>query len=104
MPLRRGTSRDSGRERIWDYEEGPQLNRYSRLHAAFVSHNLRIDDDLQISRSEIAALYLNWIRHHFNQNLQRPSYKDLHNLNLHLLIGQGVDEVGDMFIGVGRRP
>ena len=83
--------------------EGPQLNRYSRLHPAFVSEHLLIDDQLQISRSEMAAIYLDWVRNELGRNLQRPSYKDLHNLNLHLLVGQGVDEVGDMFIGIGAR-
>ena len=103
MPMRRGTSTNSGRIDIGDYVEGERLNMYSHLHAAFVSQHLLIQDGLQISRSEIAELYLDWIRHHFDPNLQRPAQKDLHNLNLHLLIGQGVDEVGDMFIGVGPR-
>ena len=79
------------------------MNRYSRHHAAFVSRHLRIQDGLQISRSEMAALYLDWIRNELGRNLQRPSYNDLHNLNLHLLEGQGVDEDGEMFIGIGRR-
>ena len=104
MPMRRGTSRNSGRSNIWVYEEGPRLNAYNALHAAFVSQRLLIDEVLEISRSEISELYLDWIHFHFNQDLIRPSYKDLHNLCLHLLICQGVDEDGEVFIGVGRRP
>ena len=103
MPMRRGTSTNSNRSNIWEYVEGEQLNCYSRHHAAFVSRHLRIQDGLQISRSEIAALYLDWIRNQLGRNLQRPDRRDLHNLNLHLLVGQGVDEDGEIFIGVGRR-
>ena len=103
MPMRRGTSTNSGRSNILDYVEGFHLNRYSQLHAAFVSQHLLIEDGLQISRSDIAAIYLDWIRIHFDPNFQQPDHRDLHNLYLHLLIGQGVDENGEMFIGVGPR-
>jgi len=104
MPMRKGTSTGSKRVNIWDYVEGDYLNRYSQLHAAFVSQRLLIDDVLQISRSDIAALYLDWIRIHFDPNFHQPERRDLHNLYLHLLIGQGVNEVGEMFIGAGPRP
>lgn len=103
MPMRRGTSTNSGRRNIWDYVEGDYLNRYSQLHPAFVNQRLLIDEALQISRSDIAAIYLDWIRIHFDPNFSQPEHRDLHNLYLHLLIGQGVDEEGQMFIGVGRR-
>ena len=104
MPMRRGTSSGSDRSDIWDYKEGDYLNRYSQLHSAFVSQHLLIEEGLQISRSEIAAIYLDWIRIHFDPNFLQPHRWDLHNLYLHLLIGQGVDEVEEMFIGVGARP
>ena len=103
MPMRRGTSTNSGRSNIWDYVEGFHLNRYSQLHAAFVSQHLLIEEGLQISRPDIAAIYLDWIRIHFDPNFLQPDHRDLHNLYLHLLIGQGVDEVNEMFEGVGRR-
>ena len=104
MPMRRGTSTDSDRVDIWDYIEGFHLNRYSQLHAAFVSQHLLIEEGLQISRSDIAAIYLDWIRIHFDPNFLQPDRRDLHNLYLHLLIGQGVDEKGEGFVGIGRRP
>ena len=103
MPMRRGDSINSDRNDIWTYVEGPQMDAYNELHAAFVSQHLLIDEGLSISRSEIAAIYLDWIRIHFNPNQARPNYKDLHNLNLHLLIGQGVDEEGEGFVGIGPR-
>ncbi len=103
MPRRRGTSVDSGRNNIWGYVEGPYLNRHSQLHAAFVSQHLLIDDTLTISRSEIESIYLGWIRIHFDPEFNQPERRDMHNLYLHLLIGQGVNEVGDRFEGVGRR-
>lgn len=101
--MRLGTSRNSGRNAIWTYIPGPALNRYSQLHPAFVSQNLLIADGLEITRSEISALLLDWRRTHFNPNFIRTDYKDLHNLCRYLLTCQGVEEVGDRFIGVGPR-
>ena len=104
MPMRRGRSTNSGRTNIWDYVEGHHLNRYNELHAAFVSQRLLIAEGSSISRSEIAAIYLDWIQFHFDPNFTQAERRDLHNLYLHLLIGQGVDEVDEGFIGIGRRP
>lgn len=52
--MRRGTSRNSGRSNIWEYERGPWLDRYLELHPAFVSRHLQIAEGLTRDRECVA--------------------------------------------------
>lgn len=94
---------NSGRRRIHDYLPGPYADAYSALHPAFVSEHLRIAEGLEIVRSDLAAVYLGWVRGRFDPNFIRPFTYDLHNLYLHLIECQGIDEDEPVFRGVGLR-
>ena len=94
---------NSGRRRIHDYLPGRYADAYSALHPAFVSEHLRIAEGLEVAKSKLAAVYLEWVRERFDPNFNRPFTYDLHNLYLHLIECQGVDENEPMFRGVGLR-
>ena len=94
---------NTSRRRPLEYLPGPYADTYSARHPAFVSEYLRIAEGLEISRSELAAVYLEWVRDRFDPNFNRPFTYDLHNLYLHLIECQGVDEDEPLFRGVGLR-
>lgn len=99
----RGTVIQSDRNEIWVYVQGVRLDAYSALHPAFVSRHLQIQVGLEISKSDLAQVYLHWLQDHFDVTLVQPAKKALHNLYLYLLACQGVDEDDSVFRGVGLR-
>ena len=64
--MERGTVLNSNRNNIWEYTSGEWRDRYSVLHPAFVSQYLIIGQGLEISRSELAATYLEWMQIQFD--------------------------------------
>ena len=94
---------NTSRKKPLEYLPGHYADTYSALHPAFVSEHLRIAEGLEIHRSELAAVYLEWIREQFDPNFNQPFTNDLHNLYLHLIRCQGVDEDEPLFRGVGLR-
>lgn len=105
--MRRGTSRDSGRSNIGEYERGPWLDRYLELHPAFVSRHLQIAEGLTLDKQPLREVYKEWMLANpepFGDPDMNVDMTDLHNLYLHLIKGQGVDEDGSTFHGVGLRP
>ena len=102
--MARGQVIQSERSSIWEYIPGEYLDEYSALHPTFVSRFLRIEEGLEITKSDLAQIYLHWIQDQFDENFARPEMHDLHNFYLHLLACQGVDEDGPVFRGVGPRP
>ena len=101
--MARGRVINSTRRNIWEYQTGPYRDEYSALHPTFVNQYLQIGEGLEVSRSDLAATYLEWIRIRFDPNFNQPEMGDLHNLYLHLLECQGVDEDEPVFRGVGFR-
>ena len=101
--MARGRVINSGRRKPLEYLPGGYSDAYSALHPAFVNEHLQVGEDLEIAKSDLSALYLEWVREKFDPNFRRPFTYDLHNLYLHLIECQSVDEDEPIFRGVGFR-
>lgn len=105
--MRRGTSKNSGRSKVWEYEPGEWLDRYSALHPAFVSRHLQIAEGLTLDKLTLREVYKEWMLANptpFGDPDMNVDMRDLHNLYLHLIKEQGVHEDGSTLHGVGIKP
>ena len=102
----RGRVLNSSRKKIWEYQEGKWLNRYSSLHPAFVSKHLRIAEGLTVTKKELRDIYKEWMLANptpFGDPDMNVDMRDMHNLYLYLLASHGIEEDGETFHGVGIR-
>lgn len=101
--MRKGRIINSSRRRVHEYLPGRYANKYSERHADFVQEYLKVGEGEEIHRSDLAAVYLAWVREQFDSKFIKPFTYDLHNLYLFLIECHGVDEDEPMFHGVGLR-
>ena len=101
--MRKGRVINSSRRRIFDYLPGRYADQYSALHPDFVQEHLTVSAEEEVHKSDLAAVYLAWVRERFDPRFIKPFTYDLHNLYLFLVECHGVDEDEPMFHGVGLR-
>ncbi len=101
--MKKGRVINSSRRRVHEYLPGRYADAYSARHPDFVREHLRVGAGEEVHKSDLVAVYLEWVREHFDPEFITPFSYDRHNLYLHLVECHGVDEVEPIFRGVGLR-